>query len=73
MAIYSVLIPMAGHLVVEVTAENEAEAKEKAFEEATIDHLEEWEALSQFNKGNVCYCPSPWEVEAVKVGDDDPE
>ena len=73
MPVYSVVIPMAGHLVVEVQAKDEEEAKEKAFGEATLDHLEEWEALTQFNKGNVCYCPSPWEVEVIQVGDDDPE
>lgn len=69
MPTYTVIIPMAGHLIVEVEAKDEAEAKEKALDEASIEHLEGWEALEQFTEGNVCYCPSPWEVEVDKVAD----
>jgi hypothetical protein len=71
MPTYSCVIPIAGHAIVEVEAASEEEAISKAFEEVTMDHIEEWEALKQFNSGNVCHCPSPWEVEVDKVSDDD--
>lgn len=66
---YSVTIPMAGHLIVSVIAENEEEAIEKAFAEATIDNLEDWETMETFTMGNVCYCPRPWDVEATDEGE----
>jgi hypothetical protein len=71
--IYNVCIPIAGHAYIEVTAESEADAKEKAFEAVTIDHVEEWEALEQFNQGNICHCPSPWKVEITDMGEADDE
>ena len=62
---YDVCIPIAGHALVTVEANNEEEAKKKAFEEEiSINDIESWETLKKFNQGNVCYCPSPWEVEA---------
>jgi hypothetical protein len=66
---WGVTVPMAGHLYVEVEAATEEEAIEKAFDEATLDDLESWEAVRQFNKGNVCYCPHPWETEAQEFDD----
>lgn len=65
MAKYSVTIPVAGHLFIEVEAENAEAARDKAFEEAGQEHLEDWEALESFNTGNVCHCPSPWELTIV--------
>jgi hypothetical protein len=62
---YNVTIPIAGHAYVEVEAENEEDAKEKAMDKTTTDI--EWEYLDQFNKGNVCYCPSPWEIEVEEI------
>jgi hypothetical protein len=64
MAIYNVVIPIAGHAHKAVEADSEDEAIEKAMGEVTIDDIEEWEALRRFNQGNVCYCPSPWEAKA---------
>ena len=61
---YSVIIPIAGHAVLTVEASSEKEAIEKGMEEAKLTHVEDWECLKQFNQGNVCYCPSPWEAEA---------
>ncbi len=61
---WGVTIPMAGHLYVEVEAASEDEAIEKAFDEATLSDLESWEAIRQFQQGNVSYCPRPWEAEA---------
>jgi len=66
---YSVCIPIAGHAYVTVEAETEEEAKDIAFEKITIDNMEDWEPLEQFNRGNVCYCPSPWEIEVTDYGE----
>lgn len=40
---YEIKIPIAGYVIVDVDAENEAEAKEKAFDSATLDDVEEWD------------------------------
>lgn len=69
--IYSVLVPIAGHAHVTVEADDEESAIDLAMQEVTTDHLEDWEALRRFNQGNVCYCPSPWEVEVVDETPDD--
>jgi hypothetical protein len=66
---FTVTIPIAGHLIVDVEAETEERAKEEAFNKATLDDIEDWEALNKFNQGNICYCPSPWEVEIVDEGE----
>ena len=76
MKTYSVMIPMAGHLSLTVEAESKDDAKGKAFDVAgkALDKMltdddesgaefQNIELLDQFNQGNVCYCPSPWEVE----------
>lgn len=67
MKTYIVTIPIAGHLRFEVEAEDEESAIEKA---SDMDHEKaelEWEQLSRFNQGNVCYCPSPWEITAEEI------
>lgn len=61
--LYSVVVPIAGHAVVEVEADSEAEAIERAVENVMLDDVEEWSGLERFNAGNVCYCPHPWEAE----------
>lgn len=66
---WQVTIPIAGHAFITVEAETAEEAKELAFGEVNRTHIEEWEPLEQFNQGNVCYCPSPWEVEVEDVGE----
>jgi len=71
MATYSVTIPIAGHVVLEVEASSEKEAIDKGMQEATIEHIGEWDCLNQFNSGNVCYCPTPWEAEAELQDDDE--
>lgn len=70
---WSVRLPIAGHADVEVEAESEADAIEMAFSKVEISNVEEWEALRQFHQGNVCYCPQPWEAEAICQDDDDDE
>jgi hypothetical protein len=64
---YNVVLPIAGHAYLTVEADSPEEAIEKAMDEVTINDIEELEALKQFNQGNVCYCPSPWEAEAEEA------
>jgi hypothetical protein len=71
MALYSVTIPIAGHVVLEVEASSEEEAIDKGMEEAATEHINEWDCLKQFNSGNVCHCPSPWKAEAELQDDED--
>jgi hypothetical protein len=48
---------------------NRQEIIDAASEKAVLDdkakdcEVEDWTCMEQFNQGNVCYCPSPWEVE----------
>lgn len=66
---YSVMVPIAGHIVVDVEAVNEAEAIRKALEseDLTLENIHQWEALEKFNSGNVCHCPSPWEIDVEEI------
>ncbi len=59
---YTVTIPIAGHITFEVQAESEEAAKEIARTTDVDEGVTEWETLDKFNQGNVCYCPSPWEI-----------
>lgn len=68
MKTYTVTIPIAGHVSFEVEAEDATEAKEKAWHmDAEKDGDVSWEMLESFGRGNVCSCPSPWEVEVEEV------
>lgn len=67
--IYSVTLPIAGHAYLEVEAESEEAAIDEALDKVTFDHIESWEALAQFHQGNVCYCPRPWEADAIDCGE----
>lgn len=67
MKTYEVMVPMAGHLLVYVQADNEEAAIQQAIESGTLDDLEDWEPLKQFHTGNVCYCPRPWEANAQET------
>lgn len=73
MKTYEVTLPIAGHAYLTVEAETKEEALQKAFEMVTMDNIESWEALEQFNEGNFCYCPTPWEADAECVSEDDDE
>lgn len=68
---WAVVVPIAGHAYIEVDADTEEEALEKAIDGVTSDHFESWEALEQFNQGNVCYCPRPWQAEVNAFDDDE--
>lgn len=67
MKTYEVTIPIAGHAFITVEAESEDEAIEIAMGEVSLKHVEEWECLERFNQGNVCYCPHPWEADAIEA------
>lgn len=71
MKTYSVVIPIAGHAFLDVEAESEEDAIDKAIDEVTIDNIEQWEGLRRFNEGNFCYCPTPWEASAKEESGDD--
>ncbi len=75
MKTYTVTVPIAGHLLMEVKAENAVDAIEVALnsEHLTLDKIENWEALRQFNTGNVCYCPHPWKAEAIPAFGEEPD
>lgn len=67
--IFSVTIPIAGHVTVDVEADDEKSAIEKAWGMNLGDSdCIEWEAVEKFNSGNVCHCPSPWQVEVEDMG-----
>jgi hypothetical protein len=70
---FQVTLPVAGTAFITVLAESEEDAIEQALDTVTLDHLEEWEALRQIVRGNVCYAPT-WDADAVDCGpvDDDP-
>lgn len=63
--VWSVVVPIAGHVCKTVEADTEEEAIQEAIATATLEDIESWDALKRFNQGNVCYCPSPWEAEAT--------
>jgi hypothetical protein len=71
MKTYEVKVPIAGHLTVSVQADSEEEAIEKAVDSGTMADLDCWEALKQFNQGNICHCPQPWEAEILDSYDED--
>lgn len=73
MKTWLVTIPIAGHAFATVEAETEEEAIDKAVDEVSLSDVDNWEALRQFNQGNVCYCPRPWEAEAELESDEDDE
>ena len=76
MKTYTVTVPIAGHIVIDVEAESEELAIEAAMnsDKLTLDNVDCWEALEQFNEGNVFYCPQPWEAEAeLAFGEEDDE
>jgi len=64
MKTWVVTVPIAGHAYVTIEAESEEDAINKAIDTVTLQDVEEWQAIKQFNEGNVCYCPRPWEAEA---------
>jgi hypothetical protein len=64
---YIVTIPIAGHISFEIAAETEEAAIKAAWDAPPIVGEVTWEMLESFGQGNVCHCPSPWEVEVEEV------
>lgn len=67
--VYSVALPIAGHIYVDVEAEDEDSAIAVALErEFQTKDIENWEIMERgFTRGNVCYCPQPWDPEAELI------
>ena len=64
MKTYTVTIPIAGHITVFVEANSAEEAKAIALADPENYNSElTWDTLSRFNSGNVCHCPTPWQIE----------
>lgn len=51
---YVVRVPITACAEVFVEAESKEEAIQKAFEEVTLDDIEEWDAHREVCEGNVC-------------------
>jgi hypothetical protein len=74
MATYSVKLPFAGYLSVEVEADSEEDAVSKAMNDASLDDVEEWETFTHIVQGNVLYAPiNTPEVELIDDGEDEDE
>lgn len=54
---FTVGIPITGYISIEVEAESEEEAFEKAWEsdKLTLENVEEWEAHEKVSRGNISY------------------
>lgn len=67
MKTYLVTIPIAGHITFEVEADSFENAIEKAWQLDSEEGELTYDLLESFGRGNVCHCPTPWEVEAEEV------
>lgn len=68
---FNVTLPIAGHLTIEVEAEDEEKAVIAALEgKVEYDAEPTWEVMERFMQGNVCYCPTPWQAEAELIEED---
>ncbi|EPZ47610.1 hypothetical protein [Alicyclobacillus acidoterrestris] len=70
MKTYIVEIPLTGYVSVEVEAESEQEAIDRAFEEAQLEHIEEWDLHRQIVRGNV-FSGLRNEIHVEEIDDDD--
>lgn len=62
---YNVIVPIAGHIYVQVEASSEEEAIQKGMDEALTSQDIQYEIMEGgFVKGDVCYCPKPWKPMA---------
>lgn len=68
--LYQVTIPIAGHAIVNIRAANKKKAINNALDSIDEYTAVEWDTLEQFNKGDVCYCPLPWEIKVDDIDDD---
>lgn len=65
---YNVLVPIAGYVQIEVEAENEKEAIDKAFEQGcSAKDISEFDMLEHIAEGNVLHAPmNNVEVEEIE-------
>lgn len=70
---WTVTLPIGGHAYVDVVAETEKEAIEKAQEAVTVHDIDTWETLPEVNRGNLCLFPTPWSASAEDNGEADAE
>jgi hypothetical protein len=54
---YIITIPIAGYVTMSVEAENEEDAIDEAFQEASLDDIDEWDVYSQIVEGNILHAP----------------
>lgn len=73
MKTFTVTMPIAGHVTFEIEAESEQAAIKAAWETDSGEGEVTWEMLESFSEGNVCHCPSPWEVTAEEVTTEEKE
>ena len=55
MKTYAVTIPIAGFAYIEIEAGSKGEAKEKAFNDITKEHIEEWDCYEHICSKNVLH------------------
>ena len=70
---FGVTLPLTGYIYLEVEAEDEQDAIEKAMssDQVKIDNIEEWEACRQIVEGNVFHgLRNTAEAEDIDSGDD---
>ena len=67
MKTYTVKVPIVGYALVYIEAPNEEIAKEEAINHASLDEIEEWEAVKQICMGNVFMGP----LNAIEVEEEE--
>lgn len=71
MANYTVQLPIAGVVTVEVEADSDQEAIQAALSSGwTTDDIDECDAYEYLVKGNIVYAPI-WQARAAKLDDDE--
>ena len=70
MSEYDVILPIAGHSVTTVEADDEESAIQKAIENLSSEHFEGCDVFGCF-QGNLCLRPSTRDAAAINIGDDD--
>lgn len=63
---YIITIPIAGYVTMSVEAANKEDAIDEAFQNASLNDIDEWDVYSQIVEGNVLYAPQN-EVEVEEV------
>jgi hypothetical protein len=71
---FSVNVPISGYINLEVKADSEEDAIEKALSsvDLNLDNIVEWEGHEHLNEGNVCHAIF-WNAEAEEIDSDNEE